>query len=491
MTQNKIYRYPGLRPFYDNEEDRPLFFGREYETELLFHSILANKLFVLFGKSAMGKTSVINVGLMEKLRNENYLPITISFGDKNITPLNAIYTRIEAVFKREKSEVEFAGFKKICYDPGKKDSLWEYFKTVSFRVDDQSLTPVLILDQFEEFFTEHLSNNREDFTRQLADVVRNRIPKNFIYTIKKIERFPYSESPPRVKIVISIREEFLGSLEEMAQSIPHILHNRFRLMPLTRKQAEEAIVKPARLEQKERFKTEKFLYDPKMLNALLDFLCKQKKMVNPAGEKVGLFKKIWGKIKNFLRHHEEKPETIITDEVEPFQLQLLCKHIEQKVEQKKIKKTDGKIVVTSNDIDENEMEKVMKEFYDELVKKLPISNKEKKKVREFCETGLIWDKRRMSLEEKQIKKDYKISKNILDEMVNNRLLHSEPRVGRVYYELSHDSFVAPILKSRSEREDKKWLRWKIILLVVAVILIFRKSIINSIIIPLLELMKIY
>lgn len=514
-----VYRYPGLNPFNDSEEDRSLFFGRNYEKEFLFHSILVNELFVLFGKSGIGKTSVINVGLMEQLRKENYLPIYIRFNVENTTPLNTIYTTIEKYIKEKNIK------KKKVNDhlTSETESLWQYFKTFSFAYDGQSFTPVLILDQFEEFFTKHSWLDRGVFVQQLADVVMNRMPRYLHDSFINKDNLPDRESPPNVKIVISIREEFLGSLEEMAQSIPHILHNRYRLMPLTRKQAKEAIVEPAMLEQKERFKTKKFLYEPKMLNTMLDFLCEQKKVVNIADEKDGksndkkdgqsiikklisyvkkiwdYVKEIWVYIQHIFTHPEKKPDTMITDKVEPFQLQLLCRHIEQKIEQKieqnEIKETDDKIDVTSNNIDEAEMEKVMKKFYDELVKKLSLSNKEKKKVREFCEEGLICDKHRVSLSIVQIKnnKKYKnkISKKILDEMVDKRLLRSESRVGSVYYELCHDSFVNPILASRSERERKKWRMWKIILIVGTGIFIFRESIVNSVIIPLLELMKIY
>ena len=39
------------------------------------------------------------------------------------------------------------------YTPGEKNTLWQYFKTVEFWSDDDTLlTPLLILDQFEEIF---------------------------------------------------------------------------------------------------------------------------------------------------------------------------------------------------------------------------------------------------------------------------------------------------------------------------------------------------
>ena len=51
--------------------------------------------------------------------------------------------------------------------------------------------------------------------------------------------------PPAVRIVLSLREDYLGFLEEAAEHIPQILDARFRLAPLDLHAAEEAIVGPA------------------------------------------------------------------------------------------------------------------------------------------------------------------------------------------------------------------------------------------------------
>ncbi|MGD2090990.1 MAG: hypothetical protein PVH61_32750 [Candidatus Aminicenantes bacterium] len=71
------------------------------------------------------------------------------------------------------------------------------------------------------------------------------------------------------------------------------------------------------------------------------------------------------------------------------------------------------------------------------------------------EKGLISvDNRRLSLEEYEIKRKFRISKDILAELVNSRLLRSEPRVGSIYYELSHDTMIAPIRQSQKKHKSK-------------------------------------
>ncbi|NIR10395.1 MAG: hypothetical protein GTN82_33665, partial [Candidatus Aminicenantes bacterium] len=74
---NSNDRYPGIRPFADSDIDRELFFGRGYEKEVLLHQVLADKLVVLYSKSGLGKTSLINAGLNQELRLMGFIPLGI------------------------------------------------------------------------------------------------------------------------------------------------------------------------------------------------------------------------------------------------------------------------------------------------------------------------------------------------------------------------------------------------------------------------------
>ncbi len=419
------YRYPGSRPFSDSELDRRLFFGREDEIQYLFHSILVETLFVLFAKSGMGKTSLLNAGVMELLRQENFLPLPIRFNDRESTPLDLIYPGIEEAIKQWNKKVEPG--EKIDYEPGEKETLWQYFNTAAFwSSDDKPLIPILIFDQFEEFFTMHSREEREVFLVQLADLVRGRVPAAVRNAFKAKEHFPYSDTAPEVKIIISIREDYLGHLEEMSEAIPNILKNRFRLLPLKSGQAKDAIVKPAALSEDEHVKSKGFLYADETIDEMLDFLCKRR----------------------------ERGESVKTDEVEPFQLQLLCQHIEEKVNAEADKET-GEYIVQPEDLGgRTGMNRVMQGFYENRIKTLD-SVWKRIRVRKLCEKGLIDNKYRLSLEGGYIRRKYRVPGELLSHLVDYRLLRSEPRVGSFYYELSHDTLVEPILKSSRQRKAKK------------------------------------
>jgi tetratricopeptide (TPR) repeat protein len=429
------YRYPGIRPFYDNDIDRRLFFGRDTEKEALLHKVLADNLVVLYARSGLGKTSLLNAGLNQALRDRGFIPLMVRFNDAEPDPVQGIYAGIEEIAGQVSMEVE----------AGEDTTLWQYFKTTYFWSDSNKiLTPVLILDQFEEFFTLYSSQERKGFIRQLADVVNNKIPASLLESVEPEEPLPYSDNPPNVKVIISIREDYVGQLDEMSREIPDILHHRFRLLPLSREQARQAIIKPSQV-QDDVIGAVAFTFAAEAVDMMLDFLCERRER--------GVIKK--------------------TDEVESFQLQLLCRHIEDMVHER-TKNEPGDMMVKKKDLGgEPGMQRVLQRFYDDQVKKLDTLWK-RRKARRLCEKGLIsLNDLRLSLEEGEIKRKFKASENLLVELVNSRLLRAEPRVGSVYYELSHDTLVAPVRESQRKRKSKRTkIGFGIFLICVIIIMIF-------------------
>lgn len=155
-------RYPGAQPFTDDPLSRRLFFGRKRESQALRHQVLANRLTVLFARSALGKTSLINAGISQGLRDEGFLPLTVRVNDREQGPLASIYQGIANGCREQGIE----------YVPGNTDSLWLFFKTAEFWANDALLTPVLVLDQFEELFTLQTEVQRNAFIDQFSYLVR-------------------------------------------------------------------------------------------------------------------------------------------------------------------------------------------------------------------------------------------------------------------------------------------------------------------------------
>ena len=466
-------RYPGSRPFHDDAVDRIIFRGREKEKARLLQLILAEKLVVLYAKSGMGKTSLLNAGVFQALRLKGYFPFALRLNDPEKAPSELIYEEIAGAAQMHGLE----------FESGHKGTLWQYFKTTEFwSKKDVLFTPVLVFDQFEEIFTLGFSETqKKEFFIQLADLVRGTMPKS----LKGQPQIPsesfYSDKPPNIKIVISIREDFLGDLEELADDIPTILRNRFRLTPLTQEQAKRAIEEPAGLKNKQ-LQTRRFSYTKRAVNTMIKFLSEGRK----------------GK------------EIVPTDEIELFQLQVLCQHIEKKVitkklattkkilkkqrkrskifkllfqytqkkvlllEQKtanknlqmrlwrniekwfahKMKKPGSKIQIAPDDFGGlSGMQKIWRNFYDTQIKQFTFLKR--RAVRILCEKGLTSSTgRRLSLEAEMIKEKFRVTTDILSRLIATRLLRVEPRLNGFYYELSHDNLVKPIKRSARIRKLK-------------------------------------
>jgi hypothetical protein len=232
-------RYPGALPFTDTPLDQFRFQGRETEGELLLHYLIGADLLVLFGKPGLGKTSLLNARLFPLLRARDFLPLPIRF--------NQVHSSLMQVF--------IAAVKQACnstnidYTPGKcdPDGLWEFFKTAVFLRGDRLQTPVLVLDQFEEIFTVQNEEFRQAAAGEIGELVSRRLPKRSRQRLQLDEPLGFSDKAPEVKVLISLREDDLGLLQELTPQLPSILQNRFRLTALSEADARRAITEPAAL----------------------------------------------------------------------------------------------------------------------------------------------------------------------------------------------------------------------------------------------------
>ena len=62
--------WPGLESFEENAH--AFFFGRDHEAASLLHHVLDAAVTVLYGRSGLGKTSLLRAGLFPLLRDRNF-----------------------------------------------------------------------------------------------------------------------------------------------------------------------------------------------------------------------------------------------------------------------------------------------------------------------------------------------------------------------------------------------------------------------------------
>jgi len=170
--------------------DRSIFFGREREAALLYSWILTRRWLVLYGRSGVGKSSLLGAGVMPLLEESDCQVWTVRCLDDPVAQLGGL-------------------------------------EAVRAAAEASPRRLVLFFDQFEEFFVRLESPQRQELAEligQLAEV-------------------------SRLHMLFSLREDFLAELAELEEWIPTLLDSRFRLTALTREQARQCICGPAELFQ--------------------------------------------------------------------------------------------------------------------------------------------------------------------------------------------------------------------------------------------------
>jgi Novel STAND NTPase 1 len=433
------YRYPGSPPFRDTELDRRLFRGRAQEADTVLHSILSTNLFLLYAESGLGKTSLLNAGVMHELRARAHWPVSVRLNDPSKSPVQCIRELIEAAAASD-PDVDLIVERAGDADGGTDNAagagtLWDLLASMEVWRNNELQQPVVILDQFEELFTLDWDDEaRLGFIEQFGEVVRGH---------RSDAVAAVDAAPPEVRFVIVIREDALGELEALAADVPQIMRNRFRLGPLDPQQAEAAVLEPARLDD-ERLQSQRFEYTEAAAREILDFL----------------------------RADTQRGSSRLAAAVDPSQLQIVCQYVEQAILPGKVAALGaGEVAqIDASDLGGRDgLDRILSDFYRRTIESLPTSDQ--RSARNLCEDGLInRSGRRLSLEQDEIVAGFDVRPATLQALVDGRLLRADPRVGSVYYELSHDTLVGPIRAYRDEqRAQQRRRRRRVLGIAVAVV----------------------
>ncbi|AEE52176.1 SUMF1/EgtB/PvdO family nonheme iron enzyme [Haliscomenobacter hydrossis] len=401
------YRYPGVQPF--TTAQSAVFYGREQDTADLYRLIRREALVVLYGKSGLGKSSLLNAGIVPHcLVEAEYTPVVIKFGawteGKTDTPLELTKAYLSTGYASSDT------LQKLLPE---EDSLWRCAKNRQLQGGGR---PLLIFDQFEELFTYPEAAIRA-FRQELAELLHTELPLRYRRLLDAEAAPELSEAeeealetPLEARIVFAIRSDRMHLLHQLAEHLPNILRNLYELRALNPLDAQAAIVQPA--QQEGDFSTPPFTWSPTALSALLGYL------QDPLDE----------------------------NRVEGILLQLLCQYFEEKlVEQQGLRQIEGQHL--------GELEKIIENYYHDKLASLP-DDSTQYAARKLIEEGLVMEGEniRLSLHEAQITKQYGVDADLLERLVNSRLLRAEPFLrGGYTYELAHDRLVAPVLRAKQER----------------------------------------
>jgi hypothetical protein len=234
--------WPGLESY--DEDSQQWFKGREQESEALLQLVQRETLSVLYGRSGLGKTSLLRAGLFPRLRAADILPVRLHLLLADDAP--PLQQQVIAAIERESARcgVEVA--------PADDESLWAWFNRRNcefWSADDRLLTPLLVFDQFEEIFTLGRENPQrrmrcDALLAELGDLVENRRPAALRERLEKdpdfAARFDARRPPP--KILLSFREDYLADFDVLYDYVRARSSNRLRLLPMRGHTAQEAIL---------------------------------------------------------------------------------------------------------------------------------------------------------------------------------------------------------------------------------------------------------
>lgn len=178
--------------------DKNIFFGRDAEIYALYSLLQQTRLVVIYGASGTGKTSLINAGLPKVFKTTDWYRVSIRRKD-NINDT----MRHELARLTEQSEVT------------------DLSEAINELHEIRWIPIYLVFDQFEEIFT--LGNHAERM--------------QFFTDIQKL-----LEKPLPCKIILSMREEYIGHLYEYESLLPSLFDKRFRVEPMKDATVRDVIV---------------------------------------------------------------------------------------------------------------------------------------------------------------------------------------------------------------------------------------------------------
>lgn len=206
MSQSNIIKSPFkfLKPY--ESKDADIFFGRDKEINILYDLIKATNIVLLYGPSGTGKTSLMQSGLSKKFYGSDWIPLIVRReGDFN-TAISNLFSLVSG--KKGKTTL--------------KEHITEIY--------NKYYRPVyLFLDQFEEVFTLSRDKQKDEEDR--------------IIEVKELFRTINEIGSPICKVIISIREDFLGQLYNYEHLLPSLFDFRLRIEPMNQSKVDEVIEK--------------------------------------------------------------------------------------------------------------------------------------------------------------------------------------------------------------------------------------------------------
>jgi len=413
--------WPGLSSF--DESVQRFFTGRDAETAGLLLLVGQAPLTVLFGRSGLGKTSLLQAGLFPRLRHQNILPVYVRLDVRDRSaPL------IQQAAAALRAEIDKHGVDASAPDPD--ESLWEHLhgRHRWWSRKNQPLTPLFVFDQFEEAFTLGAENLEavERLRLDLADIIENRIPAELARRFQagaSAEHLDLRGQP--YKVILSFREDFLPEVEGWKGDLPSLMRNRRRLLPMSADQALQVVsgnTPDGRTHE---------LVNDDTAREIVRFVA----AVQAEDEKSGRGRSP-GQVSG------QSPDKWDRLELEPALLSLVCEGLNAK------RKARGQATIDAALLNETG-NAIIGDFYRRCVADVP------PRTRRFIEDALITERGfRNSYPLRDALDQGHLTESLLRQLVDRRLLRIDHQFGVDRVELIHDRLTAVVREHRDQERAR-------------------------------------
>jgi tetratricopeptide (TPR) repeat protein len=223
-----------------------------------------------------------------------------------------------------------------------------------------------------------------------------------------------SEGDPLLRVVFSMREDYIAELDPYASVLPTRLRSRYRLEPLRRRAALLAVKGP--------IEKTNLRFAPGVADHLVDNLLKiQTKAAGALTEMPGEF-------------------------IEPVQLQVVCQSLWDNVQ------ASGDSEITEEHLRKHgNVGKALRAFYENAIQNVGQSKGVKEAVlRRWFEETLITTAGTRGMVFRGETSTGGLNNQVVDELEIQHVIRAELRGGERWYELSHDRFIQPIRESNND-----------------------------------------
>src|ERR1044072_482738 len=388
--------FPGPRPFSANEKNQ--FFGRDEERDDLVTLISAHRLVFLYAESGIGKTSLLNAGLVLALKEEGF----------DVLPVVRVSDPLPPEFNLDPKDIGniFIFNTLLCLAPDDSDihslakqSLSEFLNQLGPPLNPR----VIVFDQFEELFTTFSDRwrDREDFFVQLAESMRDASIKT-----------------QGIRVLFVLREDYLAIFQSYVEALPEWPGVGYRLERMRREAAQLAIEEPMKGTGRS--------FAPGVALALVDLLREV-----PTDS-------------TYLSQHD-----VLSEFIEPVHLQIVCHTLWEKLPENTSEIKLGHLKLLGD------INRPLAEFYDATGAKVALqTGVQEENIRDWCERHLITPGKTRGTVFAGKEETGGLPAPAVGLLNNMYLIKSEWRSNAQWYELTHDRLIEPILQANQRWREQ-------------------------------------